>query len=105
MGIDCKFELSPLNCSQCGSYIGELGTCEDFAICSACNTKVLKARFGDDASTDDHCGKNYLTGCAVEIICFDCRQSGHSEKPFDCEKCKERTRKRREEYNKRHAIS
>jgi hypothetical protein len=52
MPTECKFELQPLNCIQCGGYVGELGTCEDFAVCSACNTKVLKARFGDKASTD-----------------------------------------------------
>lgn len=48
---ESKFELSPLYC-HCGAYVGELGTCEDFAICSACNTEVLRARFGSDAQTD-----------------------------------------------------
>lgn len=48
---ECQFELQPLYC-HCGAYVGELGTCEDFAICSGCNSKVLKARFGDSARTD-----------------------------------------------------
>lgn len=52
MATECKFELKPLNCASCGAYIGDLGTCEDFAICSACNSKVLSARFGDNVTTD-----------------------------------------------------
>jgi len=48
---ECQFELQPLYC-HCGAYVGELGTCEDFAICSACKSEVLRARFGASASTD-----------------------------------------------------
>lgn len=39
---ECKFELQPLYCDECGAYVGALGTCEDRAWCNACNSKVLK---------------------------------------------------------------
>lgn len=40
---ECRFELQPLYCSECGAYIGVLGTCEDDAWCEACNSKALQA--------------------------------------------------------------
>lgn len=43
MESECKFELAPLNCSECGAYIGVLGTCEDSAWCERCNSKALRA--------------------------------------------------------------
>jgi len=32
----CRFEERPLYCNECRSFIGELGTCEDHAICRNC---------------------------------------------------------------------
>lgn len=39
---ECQFDLQPLNCAQCGAYIGTFGTCEDFAVCGNCSTKHLE---------------------------------------------------------------
>lgn len=53
MSGECKFDLQPLNCDECGAYVGVLGTCEDFAWCERCNSKMLRlydsgARSGHD---------------------------------------------------------
>lgn len=40
---ECKFDLQPLYCGECGAYIGTLGTCDDFAWCERCNSKRLRA--------------------------------------------------------------
>lgn len=40
---ECKFDLQPLSCIDCGAFIGDLGTCEDLAWCEACNSKRLDA--------------------------------------------------------------
>ena len=50
---ECKFELHPLNCAQCGAFIGVLGTCEDYAVCDRCQSQDLRdyangARRGHD---------------------------------------------------------
>lgn len=47
---ECKFEQQPLNCIDCGAFIGVLGTCEDFAWCERCNSKRLNTgeRSGHD---------------------------------------------------------
>lgn len=38
---ECKFELKPLYCDQCGAFVGVLGTCEDFAVCDTCQSRDL----------------------------------------------------------------
>lgn len=40
---ECKFEQEPLNCIDCGAFVGVLGTCDDFAWCEMCNSKRLSA--------------------------------------------------------------
>lgn len=32
----CQFEIGPLYCGDCGAYIGEEGTCRDYATCKKC---------------------------------------------------------------------
>lgn len=32
----CQFEIKPLYCDDCGAYIGEEGTCQDYATCRNC---------------------------------------------------------------------
>jgi hypothetical protein len=44
---ECRFELGPLSCSECGAFIGVLGTCEDSAWCEKCNSKTLAATLND----------------------------------------------------------
>jgi hypothetical protein len=39
---ECQFEQQPLYCSDCGAYIGVLGTCEDFAQCDRCASRILR---------------------------------------------------------------
>jgi len=39
---ECKFDLVPLNCDECGAFVGVLGTCEDHAWCDACHSKSLQ---------------------------------------------------------------
>lgn len=39
---ECKFELQPLNCGQCGAFVGVLGTCEDYAFCDNCQSRDLR---------------------------------------------------------------
>jgi hypothetical protein len=46
---ECRFDLKPLECANCGAYIGELGTCEDSAVC-------------------DNCLSGYKTGKAEDLI-------------------------------------
>lgn len=50
MSEECRFEQVPLNCSQCGAFIGTLGTCEDVAVCDTCNTKAQR-KFSPDTKT------------------------------------------------------
>lgn len=38
---ECRFELQPLYCIDCGAFIGNLGTCEDWAWCERCNSRRL----------------------------------------------------------------
>lgn len=50
---ECKFELEPLYCGECGAYIGVLGTCEDVGWCDNCHSRSLRNyeagdRFGYD---------------------------------------------------------
>lgn len=40
--MECRFDLKPLHCAQCGAYIGELGTCEDEAVCGHCDSRGLE---------------------------------------------------------------
>lgn len=39
---ECQFEQVPLNCDECGAFVGVLGTCDDHAWCEHCNSKVLR---------------------------------------------------------------
>jgi hypothetical protein len=43
-----------------------------------------------------HCGKDFLTGCVVKTICYDCESKGHNPRyPFeDCQVCKDEWEKR-----------
>lgn len=52
MTNECKFELQPLYCIDCGAFVGDLGTCEDFAWCEQCNSKRLSA-LGEERSGYD----------------------------------------------------
>lgn len=36
---ECRFELVPLYCIDCGAAIGELGTCDDRAWCRVCSSR------------------------------------------------------------------
>lgn len=47
---ECKFDLQPLSCSECGAFIGTLGTCDDTAWCEKCNSKALRARLSNPAA-------------------------------------------------------
>jgi DNA-directed RNA polymerase subunit RPC12/RpoP len=38
---ECKFDLQPLYCDECGAFVGNLGTCEDHAWCERCNSRIL----------------------------------------------------------------
>ena len=44
MAKECQFDLKPLHCSNCGAFIGDLGTCEDQALCGPC----AKEMFGNN---------------------------------------------------------
>lgn len=50
---ECRFEQQPLLCDWCGAFVGVLGTCEDYAVCDACQSRDLRdydngARRGHD---------------------------------------------------------
>jgi hypothetical protein len=40
---ECRFELQPLYCLECGAATGLLGTCDDAVWCERCNSARLRA--------------------------------------------------------------